>query len=68
MTFEELTNLTDPTESGYYELLLSNSTIILLEVAKTSKKRVAEKIGLLPSAFSGVYSCIVAHNILTKGK
>jgi len=67
LTITELSNLTQTPRADYYELLLANSTLIMLEVAKTSKSKVAERLHIKASAFSGVYSCIVAHNTLTKG-
>jgi len=67
MTIFELSDLTHQPQTDYYGLLLSNSTLIIKEVGKTSKTKVADLLNIKPSAFSGVYGCIVAHDTITKG-
>jgi len=67
MTFKELSKATQQPRADYYELILSHSTLIIFEVAKTSKAKVAELLHMKPSAFSGVYGCIVAHDNIIKG-
>ena len=62
MTILELSNLTEHKREDYYDILLSHSTLIIKEVAKTSKAKVAGLLHIKPSAFSGVFGCIVAHD------
>ncbi len=42
----------------YYELLLDSSTIIVMQVAKTSKKQVAQDLGMTPQVFATAYKFI----------
>ena len=66
MTLEKLSDITTTNRGDYYDLLLTHHALIIEEVGKTSKKTVSKALHIMPSAFSGVYGCILAYNRLVK--
>ena len=64
MTLEKLSNLTQYHRPDYYTLLLSNHSLIIAEVGKTSKNAVSKALHINPSQFSGIYQCIIAHGTI----
>jgi len=66
MTFNELTDITSHEHrEDFYELLLANSDVILLQIARTSKQQVAEAFNMHPTVFTTAFKFILAHNNLT---
>ena len=66
MTFLQLRNIAQQNRSDRHELILIHSNLIIKEVGKTSKAKVAEHLGMQASVFSNVYVYILAYSNLTQ--
>ena len=63
MTYDELVHkLTKEHNPIYYETMLHNSELILLEIGKKGKTEVAKELNVPPTLFSTFYKFILAHN------
>ena len=62
MLFTELKTLLEEHREDYYLILLDNSSTILNEVGRRTKKEVAHDLHLEAPLFSTVYRLILAHD------
>jgi len=67
MTYEDLIKLIQlEHQTDYYELVLTHSTLIMEEIGKTTKKKIAKDLQIDPTQFSIAYKYILAHHNLQK--
>ncbi len=55
-------------QNNYFELILTHSRLILEEIGRTSKRKVAEDLNQTATQFSIAYKYIQAHHNLVNNK
>jgi len=65
MTYNDLIKLIRTEhQKDYYELVLTHSGLIMEEIGKTNKQKIAIDLNMKPTQFSIAYKYILAHHSL----
>jgi len=66
MTFQELSDhIKAEHRPNYAKLLMAHTDVIMMNIAKTTKRETAIALNIQPSAFSLVYALLLEHKELT---
>ena len=69
MTYTALISLIQAEyQTDYYKLVLTHSTLIMEEIGKTNKAKIAHDLNMKPTQFSIAYKYILAHHTLEQEK